>query len=321
MRRLIHSPACLRVTSGPLQGTVLALQDRFLIGRSPQADLQLLDERASPAHAEIVATPEGSYWLVDQGSAHGTYIDDRAVREQRLGPSTAFHVAGSTFVLETQAPRAKTQEATFVISSPDPSAEGTARRTLHRIVARNDAGLLYGGNAIEDIAEFRSLTVRKARDELVDAEALARLEALSYRLQLPLRLADGAQRRLYARLSISVPAAVRRPSGEEIAVTTVDMGAEGAQLLAYGHDLQRGEHLWLIVHLVSGASISSLVLAGRITWTSVNHLGLAFSSPSQPAHHRAPSHPEPAGSPTRAEHQAHRSPSILEAHGRPSTAG
>ncbi len=116
----------LRVIDGPLEGTTHALADRFRIGRSGMADLQLLDERISREHAEIVVGPGDSYWLVDQGSSNGTYVHGRPIRRYRLEPGTTFRVEGSVFVFEPEVPAVEGKEETFVVTHHGaPARRGT----------------------------------------------------------------------------------------------------------------------------------------------------------------------------------------------------
>ena len=53
------------------------LTDRavFRVGRSPQSDVQLLHATSSRAHAMLFHHSNGSCYLVDCGSAHGTYVN------------------------------------------------------------------------------------------------------------------------------------------------------------------------------------------------------------------------------------------------------
>ncbi len=88
-------------------GDVLVGLDRAVttLGRLPDRDVVVLDQGASRVHAEVRATAQG-YLLVDAGSANGTVVDGKRVREHllsngdvirigdtaiefRLGPTTA----------------------------------------------------------------------------------------------------------------------------------------------------------------------------------------------------------------------------------------
>lgn len=66
-------PVCDSVDrQGPVD---LSSQAVFRIGRSPQSDVQLMHVTSSRRHAMLFHHPNGSCYLVDCGSAHGTYIN------------------------------------------------------------------------------------------------------------------------------------------------------------------------------------------------------------------------------------------------------
>jgi len=50
------------------------------IGRSPNSDVQLLHQTSSRRHALIFHHPNGSCYVVDSGSSHGTYVNGVRVR-------------------------------------------------------------------------------------------------------------------------------------------------------------------------------------------------------------------------------------------------
>ncbi|MEM9456930.1 MAG: FHA domain-containing protein [Myxococcota bacterium] len=325
----------LRVIDGPLEGTTHALADRFRIGRSGMADLQLLDERISREHAEIVVVPGESYWLVDQGSSNGTYVDGRPVRRYRLEPGTTFRIEGSAFVFEPEVSCVDSKEETFVVTHHGaPARRGTIEYDatnlsvlppskhksqtnlesqadsqttgeddkLHSIRATYYNGMPYQGNVVEDIALFRALELRVARNELTSTRELDRYEKLADRLCLPQKVLEhDSRRRLYARFSTCFPATLRSASGCSTSAATIDIGADGAQVLSYGHALQHGDVVWLTVELLTGRRSRSLVFTCQVTWTSANHVGLAFSGHSQwrdPGHTMRTDHPFPAPIPS-----------------------
>jgi diguanylate cyclase (GGDEF)-like protein len=76
--------ACIIVIYGPELGKRVQLGTApFEIGRSSKNDLFLDQESISRHHARI--TFDGTqYWVADNNSTNGTYVNDEAVREQRL---------------------------------------------------------------------------------------------------------------------------------------------------------------------------------------------------------------------------------------------
>lgn len=76
--------ACIIVIYGPELGKRVQLGTAaFEIGRSSKNDLFIDQESISRHHARI--TFDGThYWVQDNNSTNGTYVNDEAVREQRL---------------------------------------------------------------------------------------------------------------------------------------------------------------------------------------------------------------------------------------------
>ena len=66
-------PSLLYV-QGAEQRTVELEHTPFTIGRKTDKDLVIADSRVSRDHAQIVQE-NGEYWLIDQGSRHGTYVN------------------------------------------------------------------------------------------------------------------------------------------------------------------------------------------------------------------------------------------------------
>lgn len=73
-------PAALKDVNGE---NAFTLQDFNLIGRSEGATIQLVDSGISRQHATI-RREDRNYWLVDLGSANGSYVNDVAVTAPRV---------------------------------------------------------------------------------------------------------------------------------------------------------------------------------------------------------------------------------------------
>src|SRR5262245_46518425 len=82
----------LEILDGDRAGGVVTLGERPLrIGRKPQNDLVVADEKASGVHAEVVY--EGQrHVLRDLGSTNGTLMDGRKVTEVVLGSGDMFTI-------------------------------------------------------------------------------------------------------------------------------------------------------------------------------------------------------------------------------------
>ncbi|QCB93286.1 FHA domain-containing protein [Cellulomonas shaoxiangyii] len=67
----------------------------YTVGRSPQADIHVDDEYASPLHARLYQDDAGQVWVEDLASTNGTFVND--VRAPlgtpvRVGPGDTVRV-------------------------------------------------------------------------------------------------------------------------------------------------------------------------------------------------------------------------------------
>ena len=86
--------AWLRTPDGrdvPIEGTCS-------LGRSSACTVIIPDERASRRHAFIHSQGEDEYWLVDQGSSNGTYVNDKRIHQPTpLTDGDRISIVGTTF--------------------------------------------------------------------------------------------------------------------------------------------------------------------------------------------------------------------------------
>jgi predicted component of type VI protein secretion system len=66
------------------------------IGRSPDADIILLDEKVSRVHCGIRLW-DGDFYIKDLKSKNGTFVNGRRVEVAKLAPSDVIKVGGYTF--------------------------------------------------------------------------------------------------------------------------------------------------------------------------------------------------------------------------------
>ena len=133
----------------------------YLIGRDPQCDIVITDDRVSWQHA--VLQPQGGRWmLVDNGSTNGTYADGRRVTRIEIGTECVARLGHpgdgpvlACTVVESRALRiGRAPDNDIVV--PDP---GVSR---HHAELRNVAG----GYRIVDLASHNGTFVngRRAAD-------------------------------------------------------------------------------------------------------------------------------------------------------------
>ncbi|MGO1317962.1 MAG: FtsK/SpoIIIE domain-containing protein, partial [Cellulomonadaceae bacterium] len=91
--------AHVRVVDGPDAGTVVpADSDVVVLGRSARCTVRLSDPTVSREHARVLLAADPV--VVDQGSAHGTFLDGRAVTgAQQAGWNTPIRLGRTTVVL------------------------------------------------------------------------------------------------------------------------------------------------------------------------------------------------------------------------------
>ena len=76
-------------------------QPAFTVGRKAEKDLTLLNPRVSRDHATIMRETDGSYFLQDQESKHGTYVNGEKVSRIKLEPNDRieFGVRGEGYLV------------------------------------------------------------------------------------------------------------------------------------------------------------------------------------------------------------------------------
>ena len=66
----------------------------YRIGRGSGVDIQIDDNSVSRVHAELIATPSGSYYLTDCASSGGSYVarngEWRRIRQEFISPTDAI---------------------------------------------------------------------------------------------------------------------------------------------------------------------------------------------------------------------------------------
>src|SRR5215471_12350356 len=103
---------------GNEQRSILLNRTPFSVGRKVDKDLVIPDPRVSRDHAIIVAE-NGDFYVVDQGSKHGTYVNGERIQRQRLQRNDRLEFG--------------VREVAYVIFSPQHATSNTAREFLSQI--------------------------------------------------------------------------------------------------------------------------------------------------------------------------------------------
>ena len=102
----------------------------YRIGRGAGVDIRLDDGSVSRVHAELIATPSGSYYLTDCASSQGSYVARNGewcrIRQEFINPTDAILLGH----YQTTAPALVALAAKKVRRSDDGTAlpEGPVRR-------------------------------------------------------------------------------------------------------------------------------------------------------------------------------------------------
>jgi serine phosphatase RsbU (regulator of sigma subunit) len=103
---------------GNEQRSIVMNRTPFSVGRKVDKDLVIPDPRVSRDHALIVAE-NGDFFVVDQGSKHGTYVNGERVQRQRLQRNDRVEFG--------------VRDVAYVIFSPQNATSNTAREFLSQI--------------------------------------------------------------------------------------------------------------------------------------------------------------------------------------------
>ena len=99
---------------------LMELSERAItVGRSPDADVVVLDERASRMHCGIRLW-DGDYYVKDLQSKNGTYLNEERVEMAKIAPGDKVRVG--TTVIQVEGDDAKTNPD----AGPGPAFPGDA---------------------------------------------------------------------------------------------------------------------------------------------------------------------------------------------------
>ena len=89
-------PGQLFAVGGPIGGHGFWLREAFTIGRSPRSDLWLGNQLVSRHHA-VIYTAEGYWFIQDQGSVTGTFVNGRPVHWKALSDGDRIRIGMTEF--------------------------------------------------------------------------------------------------------------------------------------------------------------------------------------------------------------------------------
>ncbi len=115
--RSAAAPTLLYV-QGAEQRSIALERTPFSIGRKTDKDLVIPDSRVSRDHAQIVCE-NGEYFIVDQNSRHGTYVNGVRRERQRLQPNDRLDFGA--------------RDAAYIIFNPDRPQSSAAAEFLSQI--------------------------------------------------------------------------------------------------------------------------------------------------------------------------------------------
>src|SRR5437868_6611586 len=105
---------------GNEQKNIVLNRTPFSVGRKVDKDLVIADPRVSRDHAQILLE-DGEFFLVDQGSKHGTFVNGERVQRQKLEHNDRLEFGA--------------RDSAYVIFNPAQATSNTAREFLSQISA------------------------------------------------------------------------------------------------------------------------------------------------------------------------------------------
>lgn len=108
------------------------------IGRSPEADVVILDEKVSRIHCGIRYW-DGDFYIKDLKSKNGTYVNDRRIDVAKLQPGDRIRVGSVILVFEQEGP-AVPEKALEEVSQELAQGKGYSTILREIVQSADDAG-------------------------------------------------------------------------------------------------------------------------------------------------------------------------------------
>lgn len=106
----------------------LSPKDQNLLGRDWECKIVLNDPQCSRVHAEIYLDEDG-WWLRDNKSSNGTFVNGQPVEQARLIEGTEVRIGASAFVF-SESSAAKPKPGKDVEAAPEPDNKTTGNLTI-----------------------------------------------------------------------------------------------------------------------------------------------------------------------------------------------
>lgn len=88
--------ARIRAERGEYRGSLIGIQDGFVIGRGSLCDLKLNDSSISRRHT-IIRFSRDAWYVQDLGSNSGTYVNGKRIEGQKLNPGDTISIGNNMF--------------------------------------------------------------------------------------------------------------------------------------------------------------------------------------------------------------------------------
>jgi len=109
----------LVLVQGNEQKNITLNRTPFSVGRKVDKDLVIADPRVSRDHALLILEDNGEFFLVDQGSKHGTFVNGERIQRQKLERNDRLEFGA--------------RDSTYAIFNPAHGTSNTAREFLSQI--------------------------------------------------------------------------------------------------------------------------------------------------------------------------------------------
>jgi phosphoserine phosphatase RsbU/P len=143
----------LVLVQGNEQRNIVLNHSPFSVGRKVDKDLVIADPRVSRDHALIMLEEEG-FFIVDQGSKHGTFVNGERIQRQKLERNDRLEFGA--------------RDATYAIFNPAHATSNTARDFLSQI---SGIQISQEANDLEKLTLFleaaRKLNISGVLDEIL----------------------------------------------------------------------------------------------------------------------------------------------------------